>query len=67
MLRGVFEGGWRKFRGEEFRDLFSLPNIITQIKARRLRWMGHVTLVTDMGRAEDVKCMMEMRQLGHLM
>jgi hypothetical protein len=31
----VFEEFWRKFRG-----LFSLPNIITQIKARRFEMNG---------------------------
>ena len=62
MLR---EGGWRKFHNEDYHDLFSLPNIITQIKARRLRWMGHITVVTDTGRVERVKCMMEMRRMEH--
>jgi hypothetical protein len=34
---GGITAGWRKFHSEEFHDLYFLPNIITQIKARGLR------------------------------
>jgi hypothetical protein len=34
---------WRKLRKEGFHDLYSSPSIIIIMKARRLRWAGHVT------------------------
>jgi hypothetical protein len=34
--------GWRKLHNEELRDLYSSPSIIRIIKARRMRWAGHV-------------------------
>jgi len=33
---------WRKLHNEELRDLYSLPNIVRVVKARRMRWAGHV-------------------------
>jgi hypothetical protein len=35
-------GEWRKFHSEELNNLYSPPNIIRQIKSRRMRWAGHV-------------------------
>jgi hypothetical protein len=35
-------GEWRKLHNEELHDLYSSPSIITIIKARRMRWAGHV-------------------------
>jgi hypothetical protein len=35
-------GEWRKLHDEELRILYSSPNIIRQIKSRRIRWAGHV-------------------------
>jgi hypothetical protein len=35
-------GGWRKLHNEELHDLYSSPSIIRVIKARRMRWAGHV-------------------------
>jgi hypothetical protein len=32
---------WRKLHSEELHNLYSSPNIIRQIKARRMRWVGH--------------------------
>jgi hypothetical protein len=34
-------GEWRKLHNEELHILYS-PNIIRQIKLRRVRWAGHV-------------------------
>jgi hypothetical protein len=49
VLRGIFgpkgdevTGEWRKLHNGELHDLCSLPNIIRQIKSRRMRWVGHV-------------------------
>jgi hypothetical protein len=33
---------WRKLHNEELHTLYSSPNIIGQIKSRRMRWAGHV-------------------------
>ena len=56
VLRRVFgpkryevTGEWRKLHKEELRDLYSLPNIVRVVKARRMRWAG---LVARMGRGE---------------
>jgi hypothetical protein len=35
-------GEWRKLHNEELHTLYSYPNIIRQIKLRRMRWPGHV-------------------------
>jgi hypothetical protein len=35
-------GEWTKLPNEELHILYSSPNIITQIKSRRIRWAGHV-------------------------
>jgi hypothetical protein len=49
MLRRIFgpkrdetTGEWRRLHNKEFNDLYSSPNIIRVIKARRMRWAGHV-------------------------
>jgi hypothetical protein len=34
--------GWRKLHNEELHGLYSSPSIIRVIKARRMRWAGHV-------------------------
>jgi hypothetical protein len=40
--RGEVTGDWRKLHSGELHDLYSSPDIIRQIKSRRLRWAGHV-------------------------
>jgi hypothetical protein len=35
-------GKWRKLHREELHNLYISPNIIRQIKSRRMRWAGHV-------------------------
>jgi hypothetical protein len=35
-------GEWRKLHNGEFHNLYSSPDIINQIKSRRMRWAGHV-------------------------
>jgi hypothetical protein len=49
MLRGIFgpkgdevTGEWRKLHSAELHNLYSLPDIIRQIKSRTMRWEGHV-------------------------
>ena len=50
VLRRVFgprrdevTGEWRKLHNEDFRDLYSLPNIVRVVKSKRMRWAGHVS------------------------
>jgi hypothetical protein len=40
--RDEVTGEWRKLHSEQLRNLYSFPNIIRQIKSRRMRWAGHV-------------------------
>jgi hypothetical protein len=40
--RNEVTGEWRKLHNEELHILYSSPNIIRQIKTRKLRWAGHV-------------------------
>jgi hypothetical protein len=35
-------GEWRKLHNEELCIFYCSPNIIRQIKSRRMRWAGHV-------------------------
>jgi hypothetical protein len=35
-------GEWRKLHNEELHNLYSSPDIIGQIKSRRMRWAGQV-------------------------
>jgi hypothetical protein len=35
-------GEWRKLHNGELRNLYSSPDIVRQIKSRRMRWAGHV-------------------------
>jgi hypothetical protein len=49
LTRDEVTGEWRKLHNEELRDFYSSPSIIRIIKARRIRWAGHVA---RMGRRE---------------
>jgi hypothetical protein len=41
-MRDEVTGEWRKLHNEELHDLYSSPSIIRIMKARRMRWAGHV-------------------------
>jgi hypothetical protein len=54
LLRRIFgpkrdevTGEWRKLHNEELHDLYSSPSIIRIIKARRMKWAGHVVRMGD--------------------
>jgi hypothetical protein len=40
--RGEVTGGLRKLHSEELHNLYSSPDIIRQVKSRRMRWAGHI-------------------------
>jgi hypothetical protein len=40
--RDEVTGEWRKLHSEELHNLYSFPDIIRQVKSRRMRWAGHV-------------------------
>ena len=40
--RDMVTGEWRKLYNKEVNDLYSSTNIVRVIKARRMRWSGHV-------------------------
>ena len=49
MLRGIFgpkrgevTREWRKLHNEDLNDLNPSPNIVREIKSRKMRWTGHV-------------------------
>jgi hypothetical protein len=54
VLRGIFgpkrdevTGEWRKLHSGELHNLYSTPDIIRQIKSRRMSWTGHVARMVD--------------------
>jgi hypothetical protein len=40
--RDEVTGEWRKLHNGELHNLYSSPDIIRQIKSKRMRWAGHV-------------------------
>jgi hypothetical protein len=40
--RDEVTGEWKKLHSEELHVLYSSPNIVRQIKSRRMRWAGHM-------------------------
>jgi hypothetical protein len=40
--RDEVTGEWRKLHNEELHNLYSSPDIIRQVKPRRMRWARHV-------------------------
>ncbi|KAJ4445794.1 hypothetical protein ANN_12479 [Periplaneta americana] len=52
--RDEIKGEWRKLHNAELHALYSSPNIIRNIKSRRLRWAGHVARMGESGNAYRV-------------
>ncbi|KAJ4443670.1 hypothetical protein ANN_05345 [Periplaneta americana] len=61
--RDEVTGEWRKLHNTELHALYSSPDIIRNIKSRRLRWAGHVARMGEsrnayrvlVGRAEEIR------------
>jgi hypothetical protein len=47
-------GGWRKLHNEERHGLYSSPSIVRVIKARRMRWAGHVARMAEVRVAYNI-------------
>jgi hypothetical protein len=52
--RDEVTGGLRKLHNEELHGLYSSPSIIRVIKARRLRWAGHVVRMGEVRGAYNI-------------
>jgi hypothetical protein len=40
-------GEWRKLHSGELHNLYSSPNVMRQMKSRRMRWAGHVARMEE--------------------
>jgi hypothetical protein len=52
--RNEVTGGRRKLHNEELHGLYSPPSIIRVIKARRMRWAGHVAHMGEVRGAYNI-------------
>jgi hypothetical protein len=52
--RDEVTGGWRKLHNEELHGLYSSPSIARVIKARRMRWTGHVARMGELRGAYNI-------------
>jgi hypothetical protein len=52
--RDEVTGGWRKLHNEELHGLYSSPSIVRMIKARRMRWAGHVASMGEVRAAYNI-------------
>jgi hypothetical protein len=52
--RDEVTGGWRKLHNEELHSLYSSPSTVMVIKARRMRWAGHVARMGDVRGAYNI-------------
>jgi hypothetical protein len=52
--RDEVTGGWRKLHNEELHGLYSSPSIVRVIKARRMRWAGHVACMGEVRGAYSI-------------
>jgi hypothetical protein len=51
----IVVGGWRRLHNEEFHNLYASENIIwVVIKARKMRWAGHVACMGEMRNAYNI-------------
>ena len=52
--RDEITGQWRKLHNAELHALYSSPNIIRNLKSRRLKWAGHVARMEQSRNAQGV-------------
>jgi hypothetical protein len=54
--RNEVTGELRKLHNEELHNLHSSPDIIRQVKSRRMRWAGHVAHMREERKVYKVLC-----------
>jgi hypothetical protein len=47
--RDEVTGEWRRLHSGELHNLYSSPDIIRQVRSRRMRWAGHVARMGETG------------------
>ena len=52
--RDEITGGQRKLHNGEIHEFYSTPNIVRNLKSRRLRWAGHVAHMEEFRNAYRV-------------
>jgi hypothetical protein len=52
--RDEVTGGWRKLHNEELHGLYSSPIIVRVIKARMMRWAGHMARMGEVRGAYNI-------------
>jgi hypothetical protein len=52
--RDEVTGEWRKLHSEELHNLYSSPDIIRQVKSRRMRWACHIARMGEERKAYKV-------------
>ena len=52
--RDEITGEWRKLHNAELNALYSSPNVIRNLKSRRLQWAGHVARMEQSRNANSV-------------
>jgi hypothetical protein len=52
--RDEVTGGWRKLHNEELHGLYSSTGIVRVIKARRMRWAGHMARMGEVRGAHNI-------------
>jgi hypothetical protein len=52
--RDEVTGGWKKLHNEELHGLYSSSSIVRVIKARRMKWAGHVARMRDVRGAYNI-------------
>jgi CRISPR/Cas system-associated protein Cas7 (RAMP superfamily) len=60
--RDKVTGGWRKLHNEELHGLYSSPSIVRAIKAKRMRWAGHVARMGEVRGAYNIE--MDLWEIG---
>jgi hypothetical protein len=56
LKRDEIMGEWRKLHSGELHNLYSSPDIIRQIRSRRMRWVGHGARMGDGRNCRRFRC-----------